>query len=45
MKNSNLEKALRSAKASLELSGFQVDERHTELIRHNLLGELSDEDF
>ncbi|NLP52391.1 hypothetical protein [Bacillus sp. RO1] len=40
-----LEKALRSAKASMEASGFQINEQHTELVRRNLFGELTDEEF
>jgi hypothetical protein len=41
----SIEQAMRNAKASLELSGFKVEEYHTELIRKVLAGELTNEEF
>lgn len=41
----SIEQAMRNAKASLELSGFKVEEYHTELIRKVLAGELTNEAF
>ena len=40
-----LQKAMRNAKASLELSGFKVQERHTELVRKALAKEITNEEF
>ncbi|MBT2684156.1 antitoxin VbhA family protein [Bacillus sp. ISL-37] len=41
----SIEQAMRNAKASLELSGFKVEEYHTELVRKVLAGELTNEEF
>lgn len=40
-----LEKALRNAKASLEISGFNVKEKHEKLVRLRINGEISEEEF
>jgi hypothetical protein len=40
-----LEKALRSAKASLEIEGLKVEDYHEELVRKKLKGEISEEEF
>ncbi len=40
-----IEKALRNAKASLEISGFNVTEKHEKLVRSRLNGEISEEEF
>ncbi|WP_226682806.1 antitoxin VbhA family protein [Sutcliffiella horikoshii] len=45
MPRKQLEKALKSAKASMEASGFHINEQHTDLVRRNLSGELTDEEF
>lgn len=41
----SMEKAMKNAKASLELSGFNVEEYHTELVRKVLTGEMTNEEF
>ena len=41
----SIEKAMRNAKASLELSGFKVEDYHTELVRKVLSGEMTNEEF
>ncbi|MBT2692695.1 hypothetical protein [Bacillus sp. ISL-55] len=41
----SIEKAMRSAKASLELSGFKVEEKHTELVRKVLEKDITNEEF
>ena len=40
-----LEKAIKQAKANLELSGFVITEKHEKLVRAHLNGEISEEDF
>ncbi|NKE07076.1 antitoxin VbhA family protein [Mesobacillus selenatarsenatis] len=40
-----IEKAMKNAKASLELSGFKVEDYHTELVRMLLTGEMTNEEF
>ena len=45
MSRSSIVKAMKNAKASLELSGFKVGEEHTELVRKDLAGELTNEEF
>ncbi|MGD6776934.1 hypothetical protein [Sutcliffiella horikoshii] len=40
-----LEKALKAAKASMEASDFQINEKHIDLVRRNLSGDLTDEEF
>ncbi len=44
-KKEPIEKALRNAKASLEISGFNVTEKHEKLVRSRLNGEMSEEEF
>lgn len=41
----SIEKAMKNAKASLELTGFKVEEYHTELVRKILTGEMTNEEF
>lgn len=41
----SIEQAMKNAKASLELSGFKVEDYHTELVRKVLTGEVSNEEF
>ncbi|MBS8266503.1 hypothetical protein DYI25_18945 [Mesobacillus boroniphilus] len=41
----SIEKAMRSAKASLELSGLKVEDKHTELVRKALAKEITNEEF
>jgi hypothetical protein len=40
-----IEKALRNAKASMEISGFKIPEEITKLVRSKLNGEISEEEF
>lgn len=40
-----IEQAMKNAKASLELSGFKIDDFHTELVRKVLTGEISQDEF
>lgn len=40
-----IEKALRNAKASLEISGFNVTAKHEKLVQSRLNGEISEEEF
>jgi hypothetical protein len=40
-----LEKALRNAKASLEISGLNVTAKHEKLVQSRLNGEISEEEF
>lgn len=40
-----MERAFRNAKASLEISGFNVTEKHEKLVRSRLNGEMSEEEF
>ncbi|WP_417899894.1 hypothetical protein ABN702_06335 [Bacillus haimaensis] len=39
------EKALRNAKASMEVSVFTITEEHMELVRDKLKGEITEEEF
>ncbi|MCD8511820.1 MAG: antitoxin VbhA family protein [Bacillus sp. (in: Bacteria)] len=39
------EKAMRNAKASMELSGFHITEKHEELVGKVLNGEITEEQF
>ncbi|MGD6831333.1 antitoxin VbhA family protein [Sutcliffiella halmapala] len=39
------EKAMRNAKASMELSGFTITEEHMDLVRAKLKGEITEEEF
>lgn len=41
----SIEKAMRSAKASLELSGFKIEDKHTELVRKALTKEMTNDEF
>ena len=41
----NLERALRNAKASMELSGFNITEEQEKLVRARLEGKISEEQF
>ncbi|WP_102261303.1 hypothetical protein [Mesobacillus jeotgali] len=41
----SIEKAMKNAKASLEISGFKVTEEHTDLVRKALMKEMTDEEF
>ena len=41
----SIEQAMKNAKASLELSGFKVEDYHTELVRKVLTGEMTNEEF
>jgi hypothetical protein len=41
----SIEKAMRNAKASMELSGFKVKAEHTELVRKALEKEITNEEF
>lgn len=41
----SIEQAMRNAKASLEISGFMVEDYHTELVRKVLTGEMTNEEF
>ncbi len=41
----SFEKALRNAKASIEISGFNVTDEQIELVRSKLKGEISEEEF
>ena len=48
MKNTNensLERALKNAKASMELSGFNISEEQENLVRARLEGKISEEQF
>lgn len=40
-----IEQAMKNAKASLELSGFKIEDFHTELVRKVLTGEISQDEF
>ncbi|WP_226086816.1 hypothetical protein [Mesobacillus sp. S13] len=40
-----IEKAMKNAKASLEISGFKVTEENTELVRKALMKEMTNEEF
>jgi hypothetical protein len=40
-----IEKAMKNAKASLEISGFKVTEEHTDLVRKVLMEEMTNEEF
>lgn len=40
-----IEKAMKNAKASLEISGFTVTEEHTDLVRKALMKEMTNEEF
>jgi uncharacterized membrane protein len=44
-KEEPIEKALRNAKASMQLSGFTVTEKHEKIVKSRLKGEISEEDF
>lgn len=39
------QKALRNAKASMEVSGFTITEEHMEMVRAKLKGEITEEEF
>ncbi|KGP91180.1 hypothetical protein N780_08060 [Pontibacillus chungwhensis BH030062] len=41
----SIEKAMKSAKASIELEGSHITEEHEQLVRKSLLGEISHEQF
>ncbi|MBT2680627.1 hypothetical protein J7E38_16580 [Bacillus sp. ISL-35] len=41
----SMEQAIKNARVSLELSGFKVEEYHTELVRKVLTGEMTNEEF
>lgn len=41
----SVEKAIRNARASMELSGFKITEKQENLIRSKLNGEISEEEF
>lgn len=43
--NERLEKALRSTKASLAIDGLYITPEEEDLIRKNLNGEITDEEF
>lgn len=43
--NDQLEKAMRSAKASIEMEGLVVTEEQETLVRKRLMGELTEEEF
>lgn len=40
-----LDKALRSARASLEIEGFKVTTEHERLLRMKLKGEITEEEY
>ena len=41
----SIDKAMKNAKASLEISGFKVTEEHTDLVRKALMKEITNEEF
>ncbi|GGD09214.1 antitoxin VbhA family protein [Pontibacillus salipaludis] len=41
----SIEKAMKNAKASIELEGYDLTEEHEQLVRKSLLGEISHEQF
>ncbi|QST01097.1 antitoxin VbhA family protein [Pontibacillus sp. ALD_SL1] len=41
----SIEKAMKSAKASIELEGYYITKEHEQLVRKSLLGEISHEQF
>ncbi|WP_430871660.1 hypothetical protein, partial [Escherichia coli] len=40
-----IEKAMKNAKAALEISGFKVTEEHNDLVRKVLMKEMTNEEF
>ncbi|WP_042348207.1 hypothetical protein [Bacillus massiliigorillae] len=44
-KDTYLERALRQAKASLELEGFNITDTHTELVRSLLSSAITEEEY
>lgn len=40
-----IEKAMKNAKASMEISGFTLTPEHEELVRKKLMGEITEEEF
>ncbi|MBM6618753.1 hypothetical protein [Bacillus suaedaesalsae] len=41
----SIKKAMRNAKASLEISGYSITNEHEALIKSKLKGEISEEEF
>lgn len=45
MKKEQIEKAMKQAKASLEIEGYSINKEQSELVRAKLAGEITEKEF